>query len=183
MPNLSEKIPVRRLMLVAVGTLMTSLLIPVVLSGYNDVKSLQQARLTKAVEFGDHNNDFNGKVNSIATLMLMFNTHNHRFKTSGPQLSEAHQELTKNYRERYLELDATAWWWPSHFLRELEALKSLSPDEVKQLTGFVDEYNKSVLTTVNAVKPLWHFLDSPEYKTDEQSQQSRRTDIPVCPFD
>jgi len=30
MPNLSEKIPVRRLMLVAVGTLMTSLLIPVV---------------------------------------------------------------------------------------------------------------------------------------------------------
>ena len=42
-------------------------------------------------------------------LMLMFNTHNRRMKTSGAGLSEAQMEPAKNYRERYLELDATAW--------------------------------------------------------------------------
>ena len=100
----------------------------------------------------------------------MYGRHNYRTKISGAELNEARRDLYARYKERYLELDATAWWWPSEFVREAEALKLLSPDEIKQLQADVTNYNQSVLATINQVTSLWQFLDSPEYKVDEQSR-------------
>ena len=172
MTNFLRKVPWRRLVLIAFTALVSYFLIPVITSRYNDIRSLRDARLSRAIKFGDRNNDFNGKINSTATLLRMFGRHNQRTKISGAELNEGRKDLNTKYRERYLELDATAWWWPSEFVREADALKLLSPDEIRELQADVTDYNKSVLATINQVTYLWQFLDSPEYKVDEKSQKT-----------
>lgn len=170
MKNLLNKVPWQQLLLVTFTALVSYFLIPVITSRYNDIRSLRDARLARAIRFGDRNNDFNSKINATATLLRMYDNHNYRTKISGAELNEARKDLYTKYKERYLDLDATAWWWPSEFVREADALKLLSPDEFKQLQADVADYNKSVLATVNQVTYLWQFLDSPEYKVDEQSR-------------
>lgn len=170
MKNLLEKVPWQQLLLITFTALVSYFLIPVITSRYNDIRSLRDARLARAIRFGERNNDFNSKINATATLLRMYGNHNHRTKISGAELNEARKDLYARYKERYLDLDATAWWWPSEFVREADALKLLSLDEIKQLQADVTDYNKSVLGTMNQVTHLWQFLDSPEYKADQQSQ-------------
>jgi hypothetical protein len=83
------------------------------------------------------------------------------------------KELYKNYQERRLELDEAAWWWPSEFAREAGALDILSADEMKQLNTDFGDYKNSVLNTMNQVTYLWNFLDSPEYRFNDQSKTKR----------
>jgi hypothetical protein len=169
--NWLKQLPWRRLLLIFVTGAVSYFLVPVILSRYNDFKALRDTRLTTALKFGDRNDEFNRKINATATLLRMFGTHNYRMKISGTDLQEARKELSKDYRERYLDLDATVWWGPADFVRETAGLDLLSPEEMKQLDAAIQDYNKSVLATMNQVIILWQFLDSPEYKADEQSKK------------
>ncbi len=164
MSKLSEKIPVQRLILIAAGTLATSLLIPMILSRHDDVKSLREARVTRVVKFGDRNAEFVSKIHALTTLLRMFAQHNERMNISGTELKEARKELYVNYRKLYLEIDSTEWWWPWEFVREVRAQGLLSPNEVSQLHGYVSEYSESAKRTIYQPIYLWHFLDSPEYQ-------------------
>ncbi len=171
MSNLCKRLsPFQPLVLSIIGGLLAYILIPSGFSRYNEVKALREARVTRAVKFGDLDNAFNNRMNAIESLMAMYDSHNHRMKICCAELKQARKEFTKNYWERYLELDATTWWWPGDFVREADALNLLSPDELNQLDADAKAYGQSVLTTVNAIKPLWHFLDSTGYKVDEKSK-------------
>ncbi len=161
--------PWRRSVLIVTSGVLSYLLIPWGFSNYNEVRLLREARQARAIKFSDRNADFNSKVNGLVTLMESFADHNYRLKISGLELKEERKELLMKYRERYLEIDATLWWWPWEFEREARALRLLSPDEVNQLKAHVTEYSGSVLETTNEVKRLWTFLDSPQYRVDEQS--------------
>lgn len=48
----------RTLVLPVVGGLLAYFLIPIALSRYDDVRSLREARLARAVKFGDRNAEF-----------------------------------------------------------------------------------------------------------------------------
>ena len=124
--------------------------------------------------FADNNAVFNSKVNATATLLRMFAAHNERVKVSDARLPDAQMDLFRSYQQRRLDLDEAAWWWPSEFVREAGALDLLSPDEMRELQRLVDEYNKSVLNTMNQLTTLWQFLDSSEYRLDELSEQKRK---------
>ncbi len=167
-----RQIPWRRLMLIAAGALVSYLLIPIILSRYNDIKSLREARIERAIKFGDRDDEFSSKVNALETLIGFFGDHNNRGKISGTELRDARKDFYKNYRERYLELDAMAWWWPSDFRRETDALNLLAPDEIIQLNTYIHDYKESVKTTMNQPKLLFQFVDSPEYKVDKQGKKN-----------
>jgi hypothetical protein len=171
MSNLSEKIPVRRLMLIALSGLASYLLVPMILSRYDDIRSLREARLTKAVKFGDRNAEFISNIHAESTLLRMFASHNDRMNVSGEELKEARKELVEDYRKRYLQLDATEWWWPWEFEREVRALSLLSPDEMKQLHAYIQAYSDSAKKTIYEPIYLWRFLDSPEYTVRDQKSQ------------
>ncbi len=89
MIELLRKIPWRRLLLLGAGAVVSYLLVPVIISRYNDIRSLRDLRLTRAVEFGSRNNEFTSKVNVTATMLRMFASHNNRMKVSGQQFQEA----------------------------------------------------------------------------------------------
>ena len=168
MRNFLKSVPWRRLSLIAVGFLLTYLLVPVILSRYNETKSLREARLARAIKFGDYNTDFNSKANGISTSMGFFAHHNQRMKDTN--LKEAKNELFKNYKDRYLaDINSTVWWWPQDFTREVATLDLLSPSEREQLKTLVEDYNKSLLATVKELHPLWVFMDSSDYKANDAS--------------
>ena len=168
-----RSIPWKRAFLVLFGGMLSYFVIPLSFAQYSEVTSLRDARLARAIKFGDHNSEFNTKVNSTATLLRMYVGHNERAGLNNTQLPEAQKELYRNYQQRRLDLDEIAWWWPSEFAREAGALDLLSPEEMKLLQTYVADYNKSVLNTMNQVTTLWAFLDSPEYRFDEASKTKR----------
>ena len=173
MSDLAEKIPVRRLLLIAVGGLATYLLIPMVLTRHNDVKSLREARLARAVKFGDRNAEFTNRIHSQSTLLRMFAQHNDRMNVSGAELKEERKQLYENYRKLYLEIDATEWWWPWEFEREVRALRLLSPAEQAQLHKYITDYSESAKKSIYEPIHLWRFLDSPAYKVRGKESQEK----------
>jgi hypothetical protein len=175
--KLITSIPWQKVLLILAGGLVTYLVVPITAARYNDIRLLREARLARAVEFNTRNNDFNGKVNLTRTMMEMYVDHNSRMNITGPEFQDRRKELVKEYRERRLELDG-AWWWPGQFSREAEALHLLTPDEMKQLGQSVEQYNASVLQTMNQLTYFWRFLDSPDYKADYQadSESKKRVD-------
>ena len=62
----------RRLLWPVLGGFLAYLLIPIALSGYSESRALREARLARAVKFGDRNAEFVGKVHGQATLLSMF---------------------------------------------------------------------------------------------------------------
>ena len=174
--NQPRGFPWRRSILIGLSGLLSYLLIPLGFSNYNEIRSLREARQIRAVKFGNQNSEFNGKVNATATLLRSTASHNDRMRLSGSRLTEAQRDLYKKYQERRLELDTSVWWWPAEFAREAGALDLLSADEMKRLNTDVDDYKKSVLATMNQITYLWRFLDSPEYRVNDQNKK-KRSDI------
>jgi hypothetical protein len=176
MRSFLKSVPWRRLFLIAVGFLLTYFLVPVILSRYNETKSLREARLARAIKFGDYNTDFNSKANGLSTLMGFFAHHNQRMKDAN--LKDAKTELFKNYKDRYLaDINATVWWWPQDFGREVATLDLLSASDRVQLDTLVTDYNTSLLATTNALRPLWIFMDSSDYKANDKSLKKIETMI------
>lgn len=171
--NQPRGFPWQRSILIGLSGLLSYLLIPLGFSNYTEIRSLREARQIRAIEFGTKNSEFNAKLNATATLLRSTASHNDRMKLSGSKLAEAQRDLYKNYQERRLELDASVWWWPAEFAREVGTLELLSADEMKHLNTDVDDYKRSVLATMNQLTYLWRFLDSPEYSVNEQNKKKR----------
>ncbi len=164
------QIPWRRLILIAFGALVSYLLVPIIFSRYNEIKSVREARRARAIRFGDRNDEFNDKISDLASLMPAFNGHAHRVKLSAIEVKEADKELNTKHLERSLDM-GDIWWWPQDFQREVGALALLSPDELKQLSSYVNDYNASLAAALDAPKELWHFVDSVDYRVDDASQK------------
>jgi hypothetical protein len=82
-------LPWRRAILIGFGGLLSYFLIPLGFAQYGDIKSLRDARLIRAVKFGDQNAEFNSKVNATATLLRLFAAHNDRIRLSDSQVPDA----------------------------------------------------------------------------------------------
>lgn len=167
----------RPLLLPVIGGLLAYFLVPIALSRYNDVRSLREARLTRAIHFGDRNAEFVSKIHREDTLLRMFAAHNDRMNISGTELKKARRDLSENYRNQYLEIDATEWWWPWEFKREVRALNLLSSDELTQLDKYLHEYSDSAKLTIYQPIYLWEYLDSPKYKIGRKKSKSEITKI------
>ena len=166
--------PWRRSLLIVFGGLLSYLVIPLSFAQYSEVKTLRDARRTRAVQFADRNTEFNSKINSTLTLLRLTADHNERMKLSSAQLPDAQKDLYSVYRQRRLDLDEAAWWWPSEFAREAAAFNLLSISEIGQLNDYIQKYKQSVLNTMNQVTYLWRYLDSPEYSLDDVGRQKRK---------
>ena len=162
----------RDTLLLTVGGLLSYLLIPVLISRYQQIGGIREARIKKAVIFGDRNTEINSKLNSLITFMEMFHSQNVRMRIRRAELREAQNAFRKEYTERYVALDATAWWWQSDMEREAGTLKQLSLDEMKQLDLDLQEYTNSLAASTAALRPLWHVLSSANYSIDPKTQKA-----------
>ncbi len=158
------------LLVLLIGSVLSSLLIPSISSRSSEAQLLQETRLKKALEVGVHNREFDSKLNALITLMKTFHNQNIRMKPNPAELRESQNAFRKEYTDRYLALDEMAWWWYGDIQREARLLRLTSDDDYKLLDETIKEYGNSTAASVGAVAPIWRFLSSSEYQLDGASQ-------------
>src|SRR5437660_10988526 len=99
------------LFLLAVGSVIGSLLIPRISEQTSKKKVLQEARLRKAVEIVDTNNKSISQLNSLLTRVKMFDDNNTKLKPSNSKLKELQEKLVEDVDNRWLDWEKTGWWW------------------------------------------------------------------------
>ena len=150
---------------------LSTYVIPKIIEKSSRTEQLRSARLKKALEIGDRNRDFNGRLNLLKTRMNIFFELSKRNRLSESDLRAAQRTFEKEYTEDYLEMDKQAWWWYWDLEREGTYFELLSQDELNQLRALSQQYGNNVGASVDAISPLWRFLSSTDYRVDDASQK------------
>jgi len=170
------------LLLLAVGSIIGSFLIPYLTDRATKKKVLQEARLRKAVDIVDTNTRMVSQLNSISTRVSMFHENNLRLKPSPEELRTARDKLIEDIDERYLEFEKAGWWWYRDLIDEAVILKIVPPNGSDQLREHINSYGQNMLDTTNALKTMWHPCISAEYdykgkKGEEISEIKKKMDV------
>jgi hypothetical protein len=155
--------------LLCLGSVLSAIVIPGIVSDSSEIESLHEARLKTALNVGDRNEDFVSKLNVLKTFMLTFHEQNVRMKAPPTKLRDEQEHFRKEYTERYLALDSTAWWWYWDVEREAQIFNWLSPAELQSLHNELTEYGNSVIASKSAIEPLWKYLSSKDYSLSPES--------------
>jgi hypothetical protein len=145
--------------------------IPNIIEKSNKTEALRTAKLKRALDIRDRNDDFTTKLHRLKTMMQTFNNQNIRRRLSGLQLRERQDAFQKEYTDHYLSLDETAWWWYWDLERDAEVLNLLSPEDLKTLGDLITKYGVNVASCIGAVDPLWRYLSSADYSSTKDSQR------------
>lgn len=164
-----------RAILMALGipillALFSNFVIPNIIEKSNKAEALRTSRLQKALDIRGHNEDFTIKLHRLKTMMQTFNKQNVRRRLSGAQLAEKQNTFQREYTERYLTLDETAWWWYWDLERDAEIYKLLSPGETKKLVEILKTYGDATAASVGAIDPVWNHLSSSDYSLNKNRQ-------------
>ena len=170
------------LLLLVVGSIIGSFLIPYLTDRATKKKVLQEARLRKAVDIVDTNTRMVSQLNSISTRVSMFHENNLRLKPSPEELRTARDKLIEDIDERYLEFEKAGWWWYRDLIDEAVILKIVPPNGSDQLREHINSYGQNMLDTTNALKTMWHPCISAEYdykgkKGEEISEIKKKMDV------
>jgi hypothetical protein len=159
--------------LLVIGAITTSLLVPYLNSKVNRNQLLREARLKKAIEIGDQNTEFNSKLNALKTMLESFHRQNVRLQLQPVELREAKLRFRDDFTKRYLELDEKAWWWYSDLQREASVMGLTSTDELRTLGSNLGKYADNVNKSFDTLRPLWQALTSHDYDPNDQASRDK----------
>lgn len=158
------------LLLIFVGSVVGSILIPVVSERINRKKVLHEAGLRKAVEIIDNNTRTISQLNSLVTRLAIFDDDNIRLKPSPEKLKTNQDKLADDMNSRYLEFEKDGWWWYRHLNDEAVILKIVPPTGSDKLRNDVNAYAQNINDTVNSFQDLWHICLSKDYDFKKDGQ-------------
>ena len=150
-----------------IGVVTTSLLVPYLNSKINGNQLLQEARLKKAIEIGNHNTQFNSKFNALKTMLESFHNQNVRLRLEPAEFRQAQLKFRDDFTRRYLDLDEVAWWWHPDLEREASVMSLIPTDELQALDVDSKEYGNNVNKSFTILRPLWQELTSRDYNPNE----------------
>ena len=85
------------------GVVTTSLLVPYLNSKINRNQLLQEARLKKAIEIGNHNTEFNSKFNALRTMLESFHNQNVRLRLEPAEFRQAQLKFRDDFTNFLLD--------------------------------------------------------------------------------
>jgi hypothetical protein len=161
------------LLLLMVGSIVGSILIPHISERTSRTKALQDARLRKAVEIIDNNTRTISQLNALRTRLGMFHNDNVRSKPTPAKLKEWQDKLGADMNDRYLEFEKTGWWWYRDLNDEAVILEIVPPTGSDKLRNDVNAYHTNILDTVKALNEMWH----PYVDADYDYKDSHMTEV------
>jgi hypothetical protein len=169
------------LLLLVVGSVIGSILIPYFSEAATKKKVLQEARLRKAVDIVDTNTRTVSQLNSLATRVAMFHERNQRLKPTPAQLRALQDKLIEDMDARYLEFEKLGWWWYRDLNDEAVILNIVPANGSDALRAHINSYGQNMLDTTNALKTMWHPCTSADYdykgkKGEEISEIKKQMD-------
>lgn len=158
------------LLLIFVGSVVGSILIPIVSERINRKKIYREAGLRKAVEIVDNNTRTLSQLNTIVTRLNIFHDDNVRLRPSPKKLSELQDRLADDINSRYLDFEKNGWWWYRHLNDEAVIMKIVPPNGSEKLRKDIDAYALNVGETVGAFQDFWHICLSKEYDFEKDGK-------------
>jgi len=142
------------LFLLVIGSVIGSFLIPWIGEKINRKKTLQEARLRKAIEIVENNTKTVSQLNAMVTRLSSFHDNNVKMKPSPEKVRELQQKLIADLDDRWSEFDKTAWWWPEDLNTEATILGTTPVTGKDVLRQHISAYKTNILETSNAMKAL-----------------------------
>lgn len=158
------------MLLLIVGAILSSFIIPYVNSQSNHTKLLQETTLKKSIEIVKHNSEINRQLNTILTTIEMFHKDNVSGVSQLENYKEAQEKLRNKINGLYLEFDKYAWWWQWEIYHEAVILELTSSDELQHVDNILKEYESNIAENV---KDIYSFL----YACLDKEYNPKNTDI------
>jgi len=165
------------LVLLIVGSVIGSFLIPRISEQTHKKKVLQDARLRKAVEIIDNNTRTVSQLNAMVTKLATFHDENIRLKPSPAKLTERQDKLAESIASRYEEFEKTGWWWYRDLNDEAVILELVPATGSARLSKDVDAYAQNILQTVNALGDLRHACLAGDYNYKDERVTKIKNDV------
>jgi hypothetical protein len=138
------------LLVLFVGTLLGSILVPWVNGRAARAADLEKLRAQKAVEALDANSDIDRKLNIVITAFESF------WKDTSPAQRQAERSvLRKRVYELYQDFDRSAWWWFEEEWRGCQLLGLLDEQGVTRAEAITEQYKTSLTKTTACLDDIW----------------------------
>jgi hypothetical protein len=165
------------LVLLVVGSVIGSVLIPRISEQAGKTKVLQDARLRTAVQIVDNNTRTVSQINSIVTKLSTLHDENRRLKPSPAKLSERQDKLAEEVSNRYEEFEKTGWWWYRDLNDEAVILELVPPTGSDKLREDVNAFANNILETVNTMNELRHACLAAAYDYKDERVTKIKDDV------
>jgi hypothetical protein len=146
------------IVVLAVGALITSLLVPIVTHFMTQSQVTNMARRTKASEVLKQSNLINQRLNLIQTAMENFE-HDvlpYSYSCSPDEFKNEQKELRKQIESLYADFNASAWFVFRDHSSEASILRILPADRIKEFNKLIDEYNVNLEATLTNLRVPWY---------------------------
>lgn len=151
------------LVLMVVGRVIGSFLIPWISQKTDRNRVLREARLKKSVEIVNNNTETISQLNVLVTRLGMFHKDNIRLRPSPAKLEVLQDKLAEDMNSRYADFEKTGWWWYRSLNDEAVILEIVPPSGSDKLRNDVNAYADNISQTVAAFNDFWHKCLSKEY--------------------
>lgn len=155
------------LLLLVIGSVIGSFLIPWISQKTDRNRVLREARLKKAVEIVNNNTETISQLNVMVTRLGIFHKDNIRLKPGPDKLDALQDKLAEDMNTRYADFEKSGWWWYRSLNDEAVILEIVPPEGSDKLRNEVNAYADNITQTVAAFNDFWHKCLSKEYDFEE----------------
>jgi hypothetical protein len=154
------------------GTVLTSLVVPWV----TYQRTIREKRLEKALELLVHNAEVNQRLNTLLTTLEIFHNDNSGVAARLVDYKEEQRTLRRVMMDRYLEFDASAWWWYGRARSEAAILRLTSSAEVKRIDDLAKAYESNLVSSTGTLNELWNRFLREEYRPTDMRNKVAMTE-------
>lgn len=141
------------LVLLMVGTLLGSLLIPYINAQSNQRKLRHEERLKMAISIIEHSHETDRQMSGLMNFLNLFRK-DHQVKSGPPMQSEQYKAREK-FNEMFLAFNAQAWFWHWNIRSESTLSELATPEESAQITTLSYQYTEALNEETAAMSGLW----------------------------
>jgi hypothetical protein len=142
------------LVVLAVATVLGSVLIPYVNSRIARENRQRELRVSQAVQALRSSSETDRRLNLVLTEFANF------VKDESPNDSAARSALRERVYRLYAEFNRDAWWWHWQLLQEIQVLHLVDDDAARIMRAAIEEYAANLKESTQALDPLWGRLIS-----------------------
>lgn len=147
------------LILLIVGSVITSYLLPWILSEAAKNESNRKEKLVLAFKFLNKNSEVNKNFNSLLVALSLF----HKYSTP-EYVHEEQKELRKNSKDLYQRFNTDAWSWHWNLYEEAKIWNLLPKSDDLYITKVLMRYTHNWRTVMNKLSNFWDACLNPNYR-------------------
>lgn len=144
------------LVILLVGGLLTSMIIPTVSWFISKSVLNEETRRAKSVRLFEFSTKVNRQLNDVATALELFEYDVLADSAVEEIFAEEQKELRKQVRGLYSEFNGTAWWGLQNIAAEARIMQLLPRPKLEALQERADEYNTNLVEATTQLTVVWN---------------------------